>query len=309
MDEAARLLPHTVESIGFALADAALETTRCPAAVVVRDPATQAASVVALSAGTDRRILGMPVAAESAAGRACDDDHPTYALGVHRLLGHARTDRRLREEHGVAFSLRDGRRGVGALVVFAPPELIDRGTHDRLLALAHEAGPAIGSIVAARFAKRLGLIDTITGHANRPGLDQILHGSVSKQCSLVCVSIDQFQQLETPLANTVLRQVAAILRSRLRDYDASARVAGGEFALFLPDAPLDGAVIVADRIRTAVSQSKFDLNGSGPLTCSLGVAAIPDTVSSVDDLLDAAAKARQEARVSGPNRIASLNPG
>ena len=250
----------------------------------------------------------MTVSPDSAAVRACDDDTTTYAVGVQRLLGDGRTDRRRREERGVAFALSDGRHGVGALVVFAPPELIDRDTPDHLLALAREAGFAIGSIVAARFAERLGLIDTITGHANRPGLEQAMHGSVSKQCSLVCLSLDQIQQLEKSVSNAVLRQVAALLRSRLRDYDVPARVTGGEVALFLPDAPLDGAVIVADRVRSAVSQSKFDLNGAGPLTCSLGVASIPDTVSSVDHLLDAASKARREARASGPNRIASLNP-
>jgi diguanylate cyclase (GGDEF)-like protein len=308
MNEATRLLPQTIESIGFALANAALETTHCPAAVVVRDPATHVSTVVALSVGTDRRLLGMPVSPDSAAVRACDDDTTTYAVGVQRLLGDGRTDRRRREERGVAFALSDGRHGVGALVVFAPPELIDRDTPDHLMALTREAGLAIGSIVAARFAERLGLIDTITGHANRPGLEQAMHGSVSKQCSLVCLSLDQIQQLEKAVANAVLRQVAALLRSRLRDYDVPARVTGGEFALFLPDAPLDGAVIVADRVRSAVSQSKFDLNGAGPLTCSLGVASIPDTVSSVDHLLDAASKARREARASGPNRIASLNP-
>jgi diguanylate cyclase (GGDEF)-like protein len=308
MDEATRLLPQTVESIGFALASGALETTRCPAAVVVRDPATHAATVVALSVGTDRRLLGMPVSPDSAAGRACDDDTTTYAVGVQRLLGDARTDRRRREEHGVAFSLSDGSRSVGALVVFASPEVIDNGTHDRLVGLARAAGDAIGSIVAARLAERLGLIDTVTGHPNRPGLEKAMRGSVSKQCSLICMGIEQVLQLDKVVVNTVLRQVAAILRSRLRDYDIPARVAGAEFALFLPDAPLNGAVIVADRVRTAVSKSKFDLNGAGPLTCSLGVASLPDTVSSVGDLLDAATEARKEARESGPNRIASLSP-
>ena len=45
------LIPQTVEGIGSSLADTVRRVTRCPAAVVVRDPATETASVVAVSAG------------------------------------------------------------------------------------------------------------------------------------------------------------------------------------------------------------------------------------------------------------------
>ncbi len=77
--------------------------------------------------------------------------------------------------------------------------------------------------------------------------------------------------------------------------------------MFLPDGALDGAVVVADRVRSVVNETDFDLGQDLAMTCSLGVASIPDTVSAIDELMGAASGARQEARESGPNRIATLH--
>ena len=307
MDDSLRQLPHTVESIGVTLADAVLKTTRCPAAVVVLDPATRTASVVAASVGTDRRLLGMTVTAESAAGRACISELTMHARSAQNLLGGLRGDRRHREEHGVALSLLDGRRSVGALVVFAPPELIYRTMHERLTELAGRAGALIGKSVAVRFSQQLGFIDAVTGQANRAGLERAITDSVSKLCSLVSLAVDGVPALDKNAANTVLRQVASALRNSLRDYDVPAHIRSGEFALFLPDAALDGAVTVADRVRGVVNASTQGLGGKRPLTYSFGVAAFPDPVSNTEGLLTAAVSARKEARESGPDRIASLH--
>lgn len=297
------LLPQSVEGIGYMLADAALRLTRSPAVVVVRDPAMQTASVVAASTGTDRRLLGVTVAPTSVAGRACIADVTAYATGGQELLGRIQANRRRHEEQGVAFSLRDGRRSVGALVVFGPPELIDRSMDQRLVSLAAEAGREIGRTLAERIAKRQGLIDEITGQPNRRGLEKIMRDFVRRQGSLVRVDIDQLLLLGSGVVNSAIRQVATILRSSLRDYDVLARIEGGEFALFLPDTPSGGAIKVADRIRIAVNAADVGLGGERVLKCSLGVASITDTVSAVDDLLEAAASALKEARDSGPNLV------
>ena len=306
MDDSSRQLPQTVKSIGVTLADAVLNTTRCPAVVVVLDPATQTASVVAASVGTDRRLLGMTVTPESAAGRACVSELTLHARGARDLLGDIRGDRRHREEHGLAVSLLDRHRSVGALVVFAAPELIDRAMHDGLAKLTGRAGALIGKNVAVRFSKQLGLIDVITGQPNRAGLERAVRDSVSKRCSLVSLAVDDVSALDTEVANIVTKQVAWALRNSLRDYDVPAHLRNGEFAVFLPDVTLAGAVTVADRVRGAVNASTQGWGEKIPLTSSFGVATFPDTVSDTEDLLTAAVGARKQAKESGPNRIASL---
>jgi diguanylate cyclase (GGDEF)-like protein len=223
------------------------------------------------------------------------------------LLGSARDDRRHREGQGVAFGIRDADRSIGALVVLASLQMIDGSTLDRLLTLIDEAGQLIGQRLAARFAREMGLIDAITGNPNGPALEKAMREWVLKRCSLVSMAVDQVLTLDIDRGNAVLKQVASLLRNNLRDYDVPARTGGEEFALFLPDTGLDGAVVVADRVRKAVGEWDFELDREWNATCSLGVASIPETVSEVDNLMEAAAGARVEARESGPNRIATLH--
>ena len=305
-DDPARPLPQTEQSIGWALADAVLKLTRCPAIVIVHDPATRTASVMAASVGTDRRLLGVSVSPGSAAGRACMEDLVAYGEGMGELLGHVLSDRRQREERGAVLSILDGGRSVGAIVVFGPKDLIAGPIRENLRSLAARTGLVIGKTVAARFAQQLGLIDAVTGQPNRPGLDKAMRDSLSTRCSLVKMAVHELTASDTEAGKAVSRWVATVLRERLRDYDVPARIGPGAFALFLPDASLDGAVTVADRVRTGMGESTFDLGGRHALTCSLGVASIPETVSTVEDLLPAAVSACLEARESGPNRIATL---
>ena len=297
------LIPQTVEGIGFSLADTVRRVTRCPAAVIVRDPATETASIVAVSVGVDRRLLGSVVAPGSAVGRACVGDVTAYGIGPLGLLGCERRDRRLREDRGAAFSLIDGSRSVGAIVVFAPPELVDRRMNDYLVSLAKQAGRVIGRALSAQVTEHRGLIDDITGQPNREGLEQALRDMIGTECSLVCAEIDQMAEVDPGMVNAVLRQVATIFRNTLRDYDVPARIEGEGFALFLPDTVLENAVKVADRVRVAVSESQFDLARKHTFTCSLGVASVPDTVSDVNDLLAAAEAALEKAKAGGRNRV------
>jgi diguanylate cyclase (GGDEF)-like protein len=226
-----------------------------------------------------------------------------YGKGAVGLLGCQQRDRRRRENRGVAFSLINGSRSIGAIVVFAPPELINRRMNDYLVSLGKQAGRAIGRALHAQATKQRGLIDDITGQPNREGLEQALRDMIGIECSLVCADIDQLAEVDPGMVNAALRQVATIFRNTLRDYDVPARIEGEGFALFLPDTVLEGAVKVADRVRVAVSESQFDLGRKRTFTCSLGVASVPDTVSDVNDLLAAAEAALEKAKSGGRNRV------
>jgi diguanylate cyclase (GGDEF)-like protein len=195
---------------------------------------------------------------------------------------------------------------VGAIVVFAPPELVDRRMNDYLVSLGKQAGRAIGRALSAQVTERRGLIDDITGQPNREGLEQALCDMVGIECSLVCADIDQLAEVDPGMVNAVLRQVATIFRKTLRDYDVPAKIEGEEFALFLPDTVLKNAVKVADRVRIAVSESQFDLGQKQTFTCSLGVASVPETVSDVNDLLAAAEAALGKAKAGGRNRVVAV---
>jgi diguanylate cyclase (GGDEF)-like protein len=85
-------------------------------------------------------------------------------------------------------------------------------------------------------------------------------------------------------------------------------VGDDDFALFLPDTPFHHAFEVADRVRIAVSEQIFDWAGSEHLlTCSFGVASVPEASATPEGLLEAASVALGDARREGRNRISAAH--
>ena len=107
-----------------------------------------------------------------------------------------------------------------------------------------------------------------------------------------------------PLAAPRLARPPAV-RGCARETDIVARFGGDEFALILPDTGQEGAMAVAGRIRERVSAAQF-LASDGlslHLTVSIGVATLPDSVGSAEELLRAADAAMYQVKASGKNGI------
>lgn len=106
-------------------------------------------------------------------------------------------------------------------------------------------------------------------------------------------------------AQALLRAIADLLRRRVRGGDVACRYQDGEFALILPEAPLEGVKTRAEHLR----QSVRDLRGPdgaallpAPVTLSLGAAAFPDNGLSSETLLRAVRTARDLSRGAGGDR-------
>ncbi len=84
----------------------------------------------------------------------------------------------------------------------------------------------------------------------------------------------------------------------MRDDDVTVCIDFSRFVLFLPDTPLGAAITVAERMQAAVLATAFRVNGEQPVSCSFAVAAMPETVDTIDDLFQLPPKPRfQLARV------------
>ncbi len=273
----------------------------------MRDPFTQVATVVATSSGTDKRLLGERVTSDSAAGRAMLGGITARGSGAEALLGCTRSDRRHLETTGLAFPIRNEDQGIGALAVFTPHNTAEGSVTDMLAALADDAGPLIGQTIAQRVALEEGLINSVTGYPNREGLERALHQHIWTLCSLLRADIDRFDETGEGNGTVVMKHLAHVLRRNLRDDDVAARIDRGRFALFLPDTPLGTAITVAERVHAAVLATAFRVNGERPVSCSFAVAAMPETVDTVDDLLAAATKASVETGTSGDKRVVVIS--
>ncbi len=103
----------------------------------------------------------------------------------------------------------------------------------------------------------------------------------------------------------MLRSVARVLASSIREVDLAARYGGEEFVLVLPGARLEDAKRTADRIRGTISELAV-ATGSETVrvTASFGVAAFP-TYATAEALLAAADAALYQAKRSGKNQVAA----
>jgi diguanylate cyclase (GGDEF)-like protein len=155
------------------------------------------------------------------------------------------------------------------------------------------------------------LTDGLTGCFNRRSfemqLERDLHLAtrMRQPLSLIMLDVDKFKLVNDTYGHDAgdlaLRTLAEVLREELRGVDTAARYGGEEFAVILPQADLDGALIVAERLRNRIEQT--EMPGIGHITASLGVATFPFHASSRDSLVTTADRALYQAKHLGRNRL------
>jgi len=162
--------------------------------------------------------------------------------------------------------------------------------------------------------------DTLTGLFNQGYLKKFLSLETKRSqrqkhpTSLVLMDIDDFKEKNDTLGHLVgdriLGELAARIRSCIREIDLAARYGGEEFAIVLPYTPCGGATLVAERIRTAVASMDFLRGSSLPsvgVTVSIGVAACPDHGASPEELINAADAMLYQAKREGKNRVVAAS--
>jgi diguanylate cyclase (GGDEF)-like protein len=159
--------------------------------------------------------------------------------------------------------------------------------------------------------------DHLTGLFNRRYLMEALGKEVQRNLrkagdlSLIIMDIDYFKQVNDAYGHlqgdSVLKKVAQLMQKELRAYDTAARYGGDEFIAVLPDASLEEAVCVANRVRISLNANRF----SGPLsrlslTVSIGVARFSSPgCTTVDSFIKLADDALYRAKLNGRNRVES----
>jgi diguanylate cyclase (GGDEF)-like protein len=183
----------------------------------------------------------------------------------------------------------------------------ERGMNERTLALA----------AANKKLELLSLTDPLTGLANRRGLANALsvtwqHAETTgRPVGIIMLDIDHFKQYNDrfghPGGDGCLQKLATILKTAVRETDIAARYGGEEFAVVLPDADLEIAHHVAERIRQSVAElgQEHPASPTGHLTVSGGVAsAVPGAGVSQQELLQRADDSLYAAKRNGRNQIA-----
>lgn len=211
--------------------------------------------------------------------------------------------------------------GALPVAVFGPPgaglAALDAGAD--LWLEERESGQILGTRLAA-LARRAVLggtprLDTLTGLTGGRWLRDLLHHEFERSAryrrsvGLVVMEADAAEDPGPGEGIPPLPELAALLRTQVRDVDLLGRLGGSRFALILPETDAGGALTAAERLRAAVEE--FSARGtSAPTRVSIGVAAFPSRgMEKAEDLLGRALEALVQARRRGGNRVVPFGAG
>lgn len=126
--------------------------------------------------------------------------------------------------------------------------------------------------------------------------------------SLLMLDLDHFKESNDRfghlVGDVILKEVADILRSNLREIDIIGRYGGEEFAIVLAGIGRNGAFQVAGRIRENIENMVFKAYDEVvSTTVSIGVSVFPDDGVDVESLIESADRALYNAKESGRNRV------
>jgi diguanylate cyclase (GGDEF)-like protein len=133
--------------------------------------------------------------------------------------------------------------------------------------------------------------------------------------SILMIDLDYFKKLNDTFGHIfgdeVLKHASAAIANEIkRPTDCVARYGGEEFVAMLPNTNLDGAKVIAERIRKTIESLPLEHN-SRPvsLTCSIGGATIiPQPGGDRSDLVKRADSALYQAKDGGRNRYLADDP-
>jgi diguanylate cyclase (GGDEF)-like protein len=169
--------------------------------------------------------------------------------------------------------------------------------------------------------KELATIDDLTGTFLRRHFLELFRKEISRAkrygrpVSVLILDLDHFKQINDTFGHeagdAVLKASAGALRKALRSADLLCRHGGEEFAILLPETPLDQAVLVAERLRRTIRDNpiRFPDGTEVRITASIGAAGLKEFGGvNPEDLLRAADAAMYVAKAAGRNAIHAAAP-
>ena len=166
----------------------------------------------------------------------------------------------------------------------------------------------------AEVHERLACSDGLTGLNNRRHFQVLANNEwtrfqrYKRPLALLMIDIDKFKSVNDTyghdVGDEVIKAVAGVLQNNKRTTDIAGRLGGEEFALLLPEATPDNAILVAERFRQLVANLVISAGDVRvPVTISVGAAVCDAETSGIEELLKQADVALYEAKRTGRNRV------
>jgi diguanylate cyclase (GGDEF)-like protein len=161
---------------------------------------------------------------------------------------------------------------------------------------------------------RLAATDPLTGAFNRREFTSLANQESQRSnrynhpLSIMMLDLDHFKKLNDTYGHAAgdkaLQRFTTLCCNALRTVDVFGRWGGEEFVTLLPETDIEGATVIAERLRKLVSQSVFVYNEEKiSFTASIGIAQYRSGEMTLDGPLGRADSAVYDAKKAGRNRI------
>lgn len=156
--------------------------------------------------------------------------------------------------------------------------------------------------------------DALTGLANRRFFLKCLDDEFMRArryrrpVSVAMIDADHFKKINDAhghdVGDRVLRALADTIVRELRTIDRTGRIGGEEFAVYLPESDLAGAMLALERLRSAIADTRVVAGGKQiEFTVSMGVAELTPDTKTPAQLLKLADDMLYRAKTAGRNRV------
>jgi len=183
--------------------------------------------------------------------------------------------------------------------------------------LAEQVAVALMNLKLREALRNQSIRDPLTGLFNRRYMEETLEREMRRAershqpLGVVMLDLDHFKHFNDTYGHAagdlLLRELGALLNTRLRGSDIACRYGGEEFALILPEMPLAIIRQRVEALRLGIKQLYVRHRGQslGIVTVSAGIAMFPEHAAAGEALLRAADRALYRAKAEGRDRVTS----
>ncbi len=214
---------------------------------------------------------------------------------------------------------------LGLLYVENDPNFLNLSKHDsefeqstlkrRASLVGERIALALANLKLRDLLRNQSIRDPLTGLFNRRYLEESLNRELhranrtSRNVSLVMLDLDHFKHFNDTFGHQVgdilLKEVAGVIKSRIRGGDLACRYGGEEFSLIIAEVDAEGTGKCVENIRDSIKHLALQNRGQtlGTVTISAGIATYPSHGDSAEKLIRAADEALYQAKKAGRDRV------